>query len=122
MPQPYPFGLPEELPRSHPTPILAKSLVVFTGQGRLIGGTVTNTNAATQFLQFYDSNAVPASGAVPLISKSLPGSDATGFYFGSAGRWFTGGCVLAISSTIATFTAAAANDCLIDVQFVPQVI
>lgn len=120
-PQPYPFGIPEELPRNAVTPALKASFVAFTGQGRLLGGTVTNTKGSAQFLQFFDAAAVPATGEVPLISKVMAAADATGFSFDVPGRWFQRGCVLANSSTQATFTPASA-DCLFDVQYVPQVI
>jgi len=119
--QPYPFGWPEELPRNAVTPALARSIVAFTGRGRLIGGTCTNTKNATQFLLFFDAATVPATGAVPLIAKSMASSDAQGFSFPVAGRWFDQGCVIANSSTQTTFTPGSA-DCFFDVQYVPQVI
>lgn len=121
VPQPYPFGVPEELPRNALTPALVSSFVAFTGQGRLCGFTATNTKGSAQFVQLFNASTVPATGAVPLLSKSMAASDAVGFDFSFFGRWFSIGLVLANSSTQSTLTPGSA-DCLFDVQYVPQVI
>lgn len=121
LPQPYLASWPEELPRNSTNPALASSLVAMEGQGRLIGFTVSNTKASAQFILLFDSNALPADGAVPRMSFSVPASDAKAVYFGSSGRWFHQGIILCNSSTQGTKTIGSA-DCIFDVQFVPQVI
>jgi hypothetical protein len=120
-PQPYPFGIPEELPRNATSPALAAAWRAFSGSGRVIGGTVTNTKNATQFLLVFDVVAAPITGAVPVFAKSMAASDAQGFSFPVTGRWFSEGCWLANSSTQSSLTPGSA-DCLFDVQYVPQVI
>ena len=95
--------------------VLVASIVV---PGRIVvyGFTVTNTNAAAQFVNVFDANALPANAAVPLFSKSVPAHDAVGFGFTPRGRQFQTGLVLCNSSTDATKTIGAA-DCFFDVQF-----
>jgi hypothetical protein len=121
VPQPYPFGIPEELPRNASNPALAASLVVFTGQGRLMGLTWSNTKASTQFIQVFDASTLPADTAVPIISIDTSASAAKGLSFTPGGRWFTRGCIVCNSSTQGTKTIGSA-DCLFDAQYIPQVI
>ena len=120
-PQPYPFGMPEELPRNAFTPALAASLVAFTGQGRVLGISVSSTKGSAQFFQVFNANAVPANGAVPLLSIDIATVTAKGIAFTPGGRWFSVGCVVANSSTQGSLTIGSA-DCLFDVQYIPQVI
>lgn len=105
----------DEGPLNFSTGVLENAIVV---PGRIVvyGFTVTNTNAATQFVCVFDANVVPTTGAVPLFSKSLPAHDAVGFDWTPRGRQFQTGLVLANSSTDATLTPAEA-DCFFDVQF-----
>lgn len=121
LPNPYPYGLPEELPRSVANPALAASIVAMVGEGRLLGFTVTNTKASAQFFQLFDAGALPADTAVPLLAVDIAASSAKGVDWGTDGRWMSRGIVICNSSTIATKTLGAA-DCIFDVQYVPQVI
>jgi hypothetical protein len=121
VPQPYPYGLPEELPRSVATPALAASLVAFTGQGRLMGFTVTNTKGNSQFILVFDASSLPAEGSVPVMAIDIAATIAKGVSFIPGGRWMRVGCVLCNSSTQGTKTIGS-SDCLFDVQYVPQVI
>jgi hypothetical protein len=105
------------LPRNNFSRALAASLIVKPGQGKLYGLSVTSTKAATQFVQVFDSSVLPADGAVPLISFSVPATSAGGLYFGSVGRAFEQGIVVCNSSTQATKTIGSA-DCLFDAQFI----
>lgn len=119
LPQPYLASWPEELPRNATNPAVASSLQAFEGQGRLVGFTVTNTNTTAQFVQLFDAVAAPATGAVPIMSPSVPGSGSLSLMFGPDGRWFSRGLVVCNSSTQASLTIGSA-DCIFDVQYVPQ--
>lgn len=119
VPQPYLFGWPEELPANAASPVLAASILAFTGQGRLVGFTITNTNASAQFVQMFNATSLPADTTVPLLAASVPGAGTLSLNWGPDGRWFTRGLVLCNSSTQGTKTIGAA-DCLFDVQYVPQ--
>jgi hypothetical protein len=121
VPNPYPWSIPEELPRNASTPALAASLVAFVGQGRLMGITVSNTKASSQFIQVFDATTLPADAAVPIISIDIATVIAKGISFDPGGRWMTRGCVICNSSTQGSKTIGSA-DCLIDVQYIPQVI
>ena len=121
VPQPYPFGVPEELPRNAFSTALANSIVAFTGQGRLLGFSVTSTRASGQFIQLFNSTTIPADGAIPLISIDIATVVAKGVAWDPWGRWMTAGCVICNSTTQGSKTIGSA-DCLFDVQYVPQVI
>lgn len=121
VPASYPWILPEELPRNAFTPALAASLVVFSGAGRLLGFTVSSTRASSQFIQVFNATSLPANGAIPLLSVDLATVTSKGIAFDPYGRWFTIGCVIGNSTTQGSLTTGSA-DCLIDAQYVPQVI
>lgn len=89
--------------------------IVKTGDGIVFGLTVTNTNAATQFLLGFDGQTLPAEGAVPLFAYKLPAADALPLAW-IPGRTFFAGFILCNSSTQGTKTIGAA-DCLFDVQY-----
>lgn len=120
--QPYMFlGIPEELPRNAFTPAVANSLVAFTGQGRVLGISISSTRSSSQFIQVFNASTVPADGAVPLLSVDIATVVAKGIAWDPYGRWFTIGCVITNSTTQGTKTIGAA-DCIFDVQYIPQVI
>jgi hypothetical protein len=121
VPQPYPYGIPEQLPRNAFSQALEASHVAFSGQGRVLGITATSTKNAGQFIQVFDATALPANGAIPLISVDIPTVTAKGIAFDPYGRWFDRGCVVANSTTQGSLTVGSA-DCLFDVQYIPQVI
>lgn len=102
-------------PLNAASPRLEASRVVKSGPGILYGLTVTNTNAAAQFVQVFDAAALPADAAVPLFAKSVPAGDAVGFQW-LPGRTFLTGIVVCNSSTAGAKTIGAA-DCLFDAQF-----
>jgi len=114
------WGLPDSdealQPLNTSSPALQASRVVKTGPGILYGITVTNTLAGTQYVQIFDASTLPADGAVPLLSKQLPASDAVGFSW-LPGRTFLVGIIVCNSSTIGSKTIGLAN-CLFDCQFV----
>lgn len=109
-------GGASNLPLNSPSRTIEAARVVKTGTGILYGLVVTNTKASAQFVQVFDASAVPADGAVPLFSKSIPATDAIGIQW-LPGRTFLTGLVVCNSSTSATKTVGSA-DCLFDVQFV----
>ena len=94
-----------------------KTLIVNTGPTLLIGFSVYNANAASQFVQLFDGTAAPASGSQPAAVFTVGTVSNLGVYYGAAGRPFNNGCVIVISSTGPTYTAAAANDCYIDAEY-----
>lgn len=103
-------------PPNATTPALSKSIVVKSGAGRLYGFTATSTNVAAQFILVFDASALPANATVPLFSFNVAAASPAGGYWGSVGRWFDRGIVLANSTTQGSLTLGAA-DCLFDVQF-----
>lgn len=90
--------------------------VVKTGDGWLYGFTVSNTKGSAQFVLVFDAHDLPPEGAVPLIAKSVPASDAVGFSWVPPRR-FEAGLVLCNSSTQGSKTIGSA-DCLFDAQYV----
>lgn len=105
------------LPLNRFTAALAASLLVKPSQGKLYGLSVTNTNAAQQFIQVFDAATLPANGAVPLISFPVAATSAGSVYFGSVGRAFEQGIVVCNSSTQGSKTIGSA-DCLFDAQYI----
>jgi len=93
---------------------LAAALAVTTSRARLFSVTVTNTGP-DQWIQLHDSATAPSGGAVPKISIPMQSGQFASFDF-SDGRLFINGIYVANSTTVATFTAGAA-DCLIDASY-----
>jgi hypothetical protein len=112
---PWPGAPPDGIPRNTTTEALVASLIVGGGARRLFGLQGVNNNAAATFVQLFDTDKVPGAGAVPKVVIRAAGSDNFSAYFGTAGRWFDRGIVIVNSSTLATFTAGAA-DLWLDVQ------
>ncbi len=110
------FPPPYRLPWNASSPKLSSSIVAHTGVCRLVGFTATSTNAAAQFVQVHDANAVPANGAIPLFTFNVALVNSVTGYWGSMGRWFDRGLVLCNSSTQGTLTIGVA-DTLFDVQY-----
>ena len=92
------------------------SLVVCAGPARLFGFQGINSNAAARFIQVHDAISLPANGAVPTVVITAAIAGNFGANFGSEGRWFDRGIVIATSTTLATLTAGAA-DMWIDAQW-----
>ena len=122
----YQPPFPESMPDNFSSQALAASIVIGVGQCRLIGITGYSNKAAAQFIQVFDSNVLPADGAVPQIVFAVgagagAASGTFSLYFGASGRWFDRGITICNSSTLATKTIGSAN-CWFDVQYVPQVL
>jgi hypothetical protein len=114
--QPWPGAPPDGFPLNSTTQALVSSFVLATGRRRLFGFNGVNNNAAATFVLVFDATALPANGAVPRNWVRAAGSDNFSAYFGSVGRWFDQGIVIANSSTLATLTLSTA-DLEIDGQF-----
>lgn len=109
--------LPAGWPANATSPVLSKSILAKAGIGKLFGFTATSTNVAAQFILVFDTNAVPANGAVPLMTFNVALSSFVTAYFGSVGRAFAHGIFLCNSTTQGTLTLGAA-DTIFDVQYV----
>jgi hypothetical protein len=93
------------------------SRVVHTKRVKLIGFTIYNSKATTQFVQFHNAAALPADGAVPSLVFPVAGASVISFDAGAYGRVFPLGMVVCNSSTGPTKTIGSA-DLWIDVQYV----
>jgi hypothetical protein len=87
-----------------------------SGPCKLFGLQGYNSGAA-QFVLVIDDEDTPADGAVPVIIIPAAATDSFSAYFGTAGRWFSRGIIVANSSTGPTLTIGAA-DCWFDVQYI----
>jgi hypothetical protein len=105
-------GLPLNV---HPQAYTA-SLRVFNGAGNVLGFTGYNSGAAA-FVQWFDSDKLPADGAVPDGILSAAATSNFAADWGQFGRHFTIGCWLVYSSTGPTKTIGTAA-CWFDAQFV----
>jgi len=92
------------------------SAIVKAGPGAVFGWTLTNTNGAARYMQFFDSATLPADTAVPLFSI-LVAIGATSLVTLIRPRIFLKGIVMCNSSTGATKTIGAA-DSIVDIQYV----
>ena len=124
--QPYPVGDTESgqlVQMTDPdiqnstTLALAASRIIKSQPGILYGMTVTNSNAAAQFIQLFDTGNLPANGAVPIMGVPVAGDSVLFLDFGRFGRKFQTGIVVCNSSTQETKTIGSA-DCLFDVQYI----
>lgn len=109
-----------QLPLSKHSQALASSLVALPGMSYLVSFTVNNTNVGAQFIQFHDSNVLPADGATPAVVFTVAASSDKVVSYTLPGRLFNVGIVVCNSSTAATKTIGAA-DCFFDVQMIPIV-
>lgn len=86
------------------------SLVVKASGGNLFDYEAYNAAAATRYVQVFNATALPANGTVPdLMPLEIPAAGTGSLAFVNEGCPFTTGIVIAISSTRATLTIAAAN-------------
>jgi len=104
------------LPVSNSSLALEQFRVIKAGPGTLFGLSVYSNKASAQFIQIFDAITAPASGAVPVFVATVGATGNLGLYWGSVGRWFNIGIVVANSSTPATQTAGS-QDCFYDGQY-----
>ena len=106
----------EGYPLSASSLALQAAFNVTSGPARLFGFQVYSNKGAAQFVQLFDSQAAPASGAVPVAVFTVGATSNLPIAYPWPGRWFSRGIWLANSSTAATLTAGSA-DCYFDVQY-----
>lgn len=109
------------LPLNAHSNVAANALAVKSGPGLLFGFSAFTSKATAQFIQVHDTQAVPASGAVPVaVFQINGGAIATGDHLAVSyifpGRFFLSGIWIVNSSTAATYTAGSA-DTFFDAQF-----
>lgn len=93
----------------------ATNLVVRSNPGRCYGLTGYNSKASAQFIQLHDAATLPADGAYPRVTITVPATSNFSIDFGKYGRRFDAGIVICNSSTGPTKTIGSA-DCFFDVQ------
>ena len=93
------------------------SRIIKASAGVLYGLTVYNNNAATRYIQLYNSASLPADAVVPAVTIEVAAQSSRSIDWGVYGRAFTAGIVVANSSTDTTKTIGAA-DSLFDAQYV----
>lgn len=97
------------------------TLNVKASAGNVFSVSAYNTNAAARFIQLHNTATVPAGAAVPLVSHLVPagtevilGED----FFSAAGLNFTTGIAFAMSTTLATYTAATAGEGFVELHYI----
>lgn len=105
------------LPLNSSSGALEQFHIIKAGPGSLYGISVYSNKASAQFIQLFDAFSAPASGAVPVAVYTVSATSNLGLYWGSVGRWFDRGIVIANSSTAATQTAGS-GDCYFDAQYI----
>lgn len=103
-------------PQSASSLALQQQFLVTSGPARLFGFQVYSNKATSQFIQLFDTQTAPGSGAVPVCVFTVGATANLPVAWPWPGRWFTRGIWMANSSTAATQTAGSA-DCYFDVQF-----
>lgn len=94
--------------------------------GKLLALHATNANAALRYLQVHNLATAPAAGAVPLYSfpiaagsATVPGSvEKSESFFGLGGVSLGTGISIAVSTTLATYTAATGTDHVVHAHYV----
>lgn len=104
------------LPPENFTPGRLLNSIVVPGNIVVYGWTVYSTKGASQFVNVFDANTLPADASVPLFSTPISANNLSAFSFPANGRRFKTGLVLCNSSTDATKTIGSA-DCFFDVQY-----
>lgn len=104
----------ERLPDNFHSNGLATSIVI-PGAHVLYGFTVSNTNAAAQYIQVFDLSALPSDGAVPAVLFTAAGASDKGVQW-LPPRKMLEGIVICNSSTAGSKTIGSA-DCFFDVQY-----
>lgn len=94
----------------------AASGVIKASAGKLYGVTLTNDNAAMQYVMFFNSTTVPADTTVPLFAVAVPLKATIQLDFSAMGKYFSTGISWSNSSTFATKTIGSA-DCSVEARY-----
>jgi hypothetical protein len=107
---------PDQFPHNANPGVQVIQFQVAAGPCRLFGFQGINSNAAARFIQVFDFVGTVVNPQVPtvVITAAIAGNFSAAF--GTEGRWFDRGIVIATSTTLATFTAGSA-DMWIDAQW-----
>lgn len=108
---------PGGLPLNSTSNALENSRVVKAGSGTLFGFSGFNNKGSAQFVLVFDTDSVPAEGAVPKLVLTVPAAANFSYDGGIHGRAFQRGIVICNSSTAATKTIGSA-DTWYDCQYV----
>jgi len=100
---------------------------VKTSQGYLLGGLLSNVNAAIRYFKLYNKASAPVVGtdtpiftvAIPAGSSTVPGFVNLENLFGSQGHVFAAGIAYAITGAApdSDTTAVAANDVIVNLNY-----
>lgn len=85
------------------------SKIVTTSPCFVLQAIMSNGNAATRFIQGFDSTTLPADGVVPYINFTVVGATTNPGYGALLYRYFSTGLVVCNSSTGATKTIGSAD-------------
>lgn len=94
----------------------AASGVIKATAGKLYTMTITNDNAAMQYIHFFNLAAVPADTTAPLFAVCVPAKSTLPLDWLEFGRYFSTGICWSNSSTFATKTIGAA-DCSVTATY-----
>ena len=95
--------------------VYVNSLVVKTGPGYLFGIAAYSSRSSSQWIQVFDTNTVPADGAIPAAIFVVLATSNLDLQWVPP-RTFLTGCVICNSTTGPTKTIGSA-DTWLDVQF-----
>lgn len=95
---------------------LEASHVIKASAGRLYSLVITNTKAASQFIQIHNTSSVPADTAVPVYSFYVPAASSVSIAAEDLGDYFSTGISVCNSSTAATKTIGSA-DCFFTARY-----
>ena len=90
---------------------LEKSLVVMSAPGTLYRALVTNTDTSDNYLFVLNAASLPANGALPApgtVPILVPAGTSNGDEF-PGGLTMSTGCVLALSTTVASLTLVGSD-------------
>lgn len=104
-------------PQNGGTAGLAASAVIATGRAVLLRASMLNTNAALRYLQVFNAAALPAEGAVPVLSIPVAIGGFESLDLGVYGKFFPAGISMCSSSTAGIKTISAA-DAVIEATYV----
>lgn len=94
----------------------AASGVIKASAGKLYGVTLTNDNAAMQYLMFFNLTAVPADATAPLFAVAVPLKSTIQLDFSTMGKYFSTGICWSNSTTFATKTIGT-TDCSVEARY-----